>query len=789
MTGTTDTRRRGIRVALTAGFSLVLLLLVVIWVGVSNMQAIQSHLNRIVENHNVKKDLVTVMRNAARERTVNMYRMITLSDPFARDQEFLSYNRNGAVFADARIRLKQLPLDTREQEILALQGAETGRTVVLQEQVVDLALTDRLSEASQLLYAQTVPAQDRVLVYLTQLQDYQTEASWIAERRARARLDQARTLMVVSGGMALVLGVLIALFVVRYTTQAEASLYREKKKAVVTLHSIGEGVITTDARGRVNYLNSVASELTGWSAAKARGHQLVDVFKVRNDQGELQMSDPVKVAVSEDRIFNSGEDLTLENQRGERFAVEYTVAPIRDHGGTVLGAVLVFRNVTEIREMASQMTYQATHDTLTGLINRFEFERRLELAVQGARDERMHHTLFYMDLDQFKVVNDTCGHVAGDALLQQITAQLQANTRRSDTLARLGGDEFALLLANCSLDSALHTADALCQAINNFRFAWDDQSFAVSASIGVVEIGPDSGTMTDLLSAADNACYIAKDLGRNRVHVFKPDDLALAKRRGEMQWLPRIRNALENGQFQLFYQRIVPVCAPREEQHCEILLRMLDSDGKVVPPGAFIPAAERYGLMHAVDRWVIGEAFGFLSANPRYVADPNQLWTINLSGQTICDDNFLDFVVAQFRDKAVPPRNICFEITETTAIRNLNRAAELMATLKAMGCRFALDDFGSGLSSFNYLKHLDADFLKIDGSFVTDMLNDAMDCAMVESINQIGQLLGLRTIAECVQDSDVLERLHTLRVDFAQGSCVHSPEPLAAWGSRARISA
>jgi len=775
---------------LTAGFSVVLLLLaVVIWVGLSNMQAIQSHLNRIVENHNVKKDLVAVMRNAARERTMNMYRMITLTDPFARDEEFLVYNRNGALFAEARLKLKQMPLDAREQEILDLQGAETGRTVVLQEQVVDLALNDRLTEAGKLLYAQTVPGQDRGVVYLTQLQDYQTEASRTAERNARARLGQARTLMVVSGGMALVLGALIALFVVRYTTQAEASLYREKKKAVVTLHSIGEGVITTDARGRVNYLNSVASELTGWSTADAHGHELMDIFKVRDERGELVISNPVRVAVSEDRIFNSGEDLTLENQRGERFAVEYTVSPIRDQGGAVLGAVLVFRNVTEIREMANQMTYQATHDTLTGLINRFEFERRLELALESARDEGVHHSLFYMDLDQFKVVNDTCGHVAGDALLQQITAQLQANTRRSDTLARLGGDEFALLLANCSLDSALHTADALCGAVNNFRFAWEDKSFAVSASIGVVEIGPESGTITDLLSAADNACYIAKDLGRNRVHVFKPDDIALAKRQGEMQWLPRIRGALEGGQFRLFYQRIVPVSAAPEEQHCEILLRMVDTDGIVVPPGAFIPAAERYGLMHAVDRWVISAAFDYLSANQRYVTDPNQLWTINLSGQTICDDGFLDFVIAQFGEKRVPPRNICFEITETTAIRNLNRAAELMATLKSMGCRFALDDFGSGLSSFNYLKHLDADFLKIDGSFVTDMLQDDMDCAMVESINQIGQLLGLRTIAECVQDAEVLDRLHALRVDFAQGSCIHSPEPLAAWGSRARISA
>jgi diguanylate cyclase (GGDEF)-like protein/PAS domain S-box-containing protein len=790
VTDAPGSQRRGIRLALSTGFSVVLLLLaVVVWVGLSNMEAIQSQLNRIVEDRNVKKDLVAVMHRAARERTVNMYRMITLADPFARDEEFLLYNRNGALFAEARMKLMQMPLDAREQEMLDLQGAETGRTVSLQEQVVDLALRDETTAASELLYAQTVPGQDRVFVYLSQLQEYQTEATRMAEQNARSRLGQARTLMFVSGGTALLLGALIALFVVRYTTEAEARLIREKKKAVVTLHSIGEGVITTNALGRINYLNSVASDLTGWSTSDAQGRDLQDIFKLRDDQGEVLTVNPVTVALTEDRILNSGKDLTLENQAGEEFAVEYTVAPIRDDGGGVLGAVLVFRNVTEIRGMAKQMAYQATHDTLTGLINRFEFERRLELALQSTRDEGKHHTLFYMDLDQFKVVNDTCGHIAGDALLRQITEHLQANTRRSDTLARLGGDEFALLLANCRLDSALHTADTLCNAVNDFRFVWEDKSFGVSASIGVVEIGPESDTITDLLSAADNACYVAKDLGRNRVHVFQPDDIALAKRQGEMQWLPRIRQALEQEQFRLFYQRIVPVSATLEEQHCEILLRMADADRDLVPPGAFIAAAERYGLMDDIDRWVINAAFDHLSTNQSCVADPNQLWTINLSGQSICDEQFLDFVMAQFRDKRVPPRNICFEITETTAIRNLSRAAELMSPLKSMGCRFALDDFGSGLSSFNYLKHLDVDFLKIDGSFVKDMLDDAMDCAMVESINQIGQLLGLRTIAEWVDDEQVFTKLQGLRVDFAQGYWIHAPEPLAAWSRRVRESA
>ena len=767
----------------------LLLLAFVVWVGLSNMEATRSQLNRIVESHNVKKDLVAAMRNAARERTLNMYRMITLNDPFERDEEFLVYVRNGARFAQAREKLKAMSLDKKEQEILDAQGGETGRTTALQEQVVDLALRDERETAIKLLYEKTVPGQNRVFVYLTQLQEYQTKATRKAEQTASSRLSQTRIVMFASGGTALVLGVLIAFFVVRYTMHAEARLLREKKKAVVTLHSIGEGVISTDAQGRINYLNSVAEELTGWNTERARGRDLREVFRIHNRKKQVSNLNPVAIALAEDRILNSSKDLTLFNQAGEEFAVEYTVAPIRDHSGGVLGAVLVFRNVTEIRRMANEMAYQATHDTLTGLINRFEFENRLELALEAAREQGNFHTLCYMDLDQFKVVNDTCGHIAGDALLKQLTAQLQANTRKSDTLARLGGDEFGLLLANCNLDSALHTAQALCGAVADFRFVWEGKTFGVSASIGVVEISPHSGTVTELLSAADNACYVAKDLGRNRIHVFQPDDVDLAKRRGEMQWLPRIRDALEHDQFRLFFQRIVSLSTETDEQHCEILLRMLDIDDTLVPPGAFIPAAERYGLMNSVDRWVISSAFDFMARHPDYVSHSGQLWTINLSGQTLCDDHFLDFVIGQFREKKIPPGNICFEVTETTAIHNLNRAIDLMSTLKVMGCRFALDDFGSGLSSFTYLKHLHVDFLKIDGSFVKDMLDDPMDCAMVESINQIGQLLGLRTIAEWVENIQLQEKLQELRVDYAQGYFVHKPEPLEAWLRHMRNSA
>ncbi|MGD8854471.1 MAG: diguanylate cyclase, partial [Gammaproteobacteria bacterium] len=570
---TASTTGRHIKLALVGGFSVVLLLSAAnVQVGLSHMEAIQAQLNRIVENHSVKKDLVTAMRRAARERTVSLYRMITLDDPFARDEEFMRFNRNGTAFAQARIRLKAMPLDAKEQVLLERQGVETGRTVDLQQKVADLTQQDHLTEAGRLLYAETVPGQERVFVHLNELQDYQTQATRLAEERARQKLSRARAVMFGSGAAVLLLGALIAVLVVRYTTRAEARLILEKKKAVVTLHSIGEGVIRTNARGRINYLNTVASTLTGWDTEKAYGRELLEVFRVVDDRGQELRDNPVSVSIAQNRILNSSGHLGLRNPDGEEFGIEYTVAPIRDHQGRALGAVLVFRNMTEMRRMANQMAYQATHDTLTGLINRFEFESRLEAALEGARDEGKRHTLFYMDLDQFKVVNDTCGHVAGDELLKQLAARLHARTRKTDTLARLGGDEFGLLLVNCSLEAALHTAHALRNEITGFRFVWDNICFDVSASIGVVEVKSDSGTVANLLSAADNACYVAKDLGRNRVHVFQPDDDALTRRQGEMQWLPRIRAALENGSFCLFHQRIVPVSPALHEQHCEILL-------------------------------------------------------------------------------------------------------------------------------------------------------------------------------------------------------------------------
>ena len=431
-----------------------------------------------------------------------------------------------------------------------------------------------------------------------------------------------------------------------------------------------------------------------------------------------------------------------------------------------------------IDEATERLSYQATHDALTGLVNRREFERRLEKALASARAEGRVHALCYLDLDQFKIVNDTCGHVAGDELLRQLTGLLQGKVRDADTLARLGGDEFGVLLNDCPLEQAQIVADLLRQTVKDFHFVWHERPFAIGVSIGLVPITQDSGTLAKVLSCADTACYAAKDLGRNRVHVYRAEDSELAQRQGEMNWVARITHAIEENRFRLYCQTIMPLAdEDKEGRHFEVLLRMLDDDGQIIPPMAFIPAAERYNLMPSIDRWVVSTTFGLYWK--LFSRDGgHHTCTVNLSGPSMSDEFFLEFIKRQFDLYQVPHDHICFEITETAAISNLNRAVAFIGELRALGCRFSLDDFGSGLSSFTYLKNMPVDYLKIDGSFVRDMAVDPMDHAMVSAINQVGHVMGLKTIAESVENEATREALREMGVDFAQGIAIEPPRPL-----------
>ncbi len=439
-------------------------------------------------------------------------------------------------------------------------------------------------------------------------------------------------------------------------------------------------------------------------------------------------------------------------------------------------AVIQIQDITEARQLSEQLTYQASHDTLTGLTNRRDFETRLKRALERLSAAPSGHVVAYIDLDQFKVINDTCGHVAGDELLRQLGRILNANLRTSDTLARLGGDEFGLLLENCSLENASLVVEKLHAAFDEFRFVWDDKHFNLGASIGLVPIN-EAATVSEILSQADAACYAAKEQGRNRTHVSSKDDKMLARQRGEMEWVAKINHALEENRLCLYFQTIIPLHGEHCGEHYELLLRMLDNDGKLVPPGAFLPAAERYNLSVKLDRWVIDTALRWLSGNDD-VSNNLGLCSINLSGPSLGDVKLLEMILQRLEHSKVPAEKICFEVTETAAIANLATATHFINTLGARGCQFALDDFGSGLSSFAYLKTLPVDYLKIDGVFVKDMADDPIDFAMVKSINEIGHVMGKKTIAEFVENESILKKLKEIGVDFAQGYGIAKPRPI-----------
>jgi diguanylate cyclase (GGDEF)-like protein/PAS domain S-box-containing protein len=564
--------------------------------------------------------------------------------------------------------------------------------------------------------------------------------------------------------------------------QAKEALHQEKERAQVTLRSIGDGVITTDLNGDIEYMNTVAEQSTGWKLQDARGKPMLAVFKLVDEKTLEPPPDPAALCLEQGKAtMLAGHLLLIHRYRNQKLSVEVNASPIRDSNADITGVVLVFHDVTELRGLAKKMSYQATHDSLTGLLNRREFENRVKQAIDNACTENIRHAICYVDLDNFKVVNDTSGHFAGDELLKQLTIRLRMELREADTLARLGGDEFGILLEGCSMENAQEPAEAIRKVVEEFRFVWDNRSFRIGASIGLVEITQDSGTLTDILSAADSACYIAKDQGRNRVHVYQPNDEAVSERHGQMQWVQRIQDVLEQNRFRLFFQpiaRLNNVAGEKNLTHGEVLIRMLDENNKIVGPGSFIPAAERYQLMPAIDRWVASNTFRMLTLDREKVSKHISSCCINLSGQSLSDERFMDYLINEIECFGVPPEILVFEITETAVIANLCNASKLIHTLRQMGCRFALDDFGVGLSSFGYLKNLPVDYLKLDGCFVKNMVRDNIDHAMVQAINQIGHTMGIKTIAEYVEDELTLEAVTEVGVDYAQGYIIAKPMPI-----------
>jgi diguanylate cyclase (GGDEF)-like protein/PAS domain S-box-containing protein len=765
-----------------AGFGLVLVLMTGLTaIGLTRVTALHERMEVLSEEHDAKIGLVFAMVTAARERAVSLHRLALLTDPFEWDEEMLDFSRWAANFIQARDKLVALGLNPEEKRVLSqsLELARHGER--LQAKVAGLFQQGNVAEAKRFLLNEVIPTQRMVIGQLAALTDLQQEQERKASAAAASSYRSGLLLMGVLGLVAVALGALIALYVMRRTVLTEKALFQEKERAQVTLDSIGDGVITTDDEGKVVYFNPVAEQLTGWKLEEVQGLTLRWAFNVVDAFTRKQIDHPAFDGSVEGTMVNVYENVLLVNNDGRDFDIESSVSPIRNQAGAAIGSVLVFRDVTQARELAKQLAWQAAHDQLTSLINRREFDLRLTRLLDSTKSGGDHHALLYMDLDQFKVVNDTAGHAAGDEMLRQLADKLRLQIHGNDTLARLGGDEFGVLLEHRSLDDALKIANALRKIVQDFRFTCEGRTFEVGVSIGLAPITAHSGSPANLMSCADAACYAAKDNGRNRVSVYNPEDIDLMQRQSEMRWVTDISKAFEEQRFRLYSQPIRPL---GEEQigghHCEILLRMIDVNGEVISPGTFMPAAERYGLMPVIDRWVIRTLFAAVSESLSRSAESNppRICSINLSGASLNDEYFPGFLRDQISRYRIPPTALCFEITETVAISNLESVRRFMLELKQAGCRFSLDDFGSGMSSFAYLKDLPVDYLKIDGMFVKNMVQNPIDLAMVEAINRIGHVMGIQTIAEFVEDEAILEKLRSLGVNYAQGYWVGMPAPL-----------
>ena len=528
---------------------------------------------------------------------------------------------------------------------------------------------------------------------------------------------------------------------------------------------------TLSATCHILHTNRFGAEYLGYTADELSRRSILDLYLA--DDRSLALDNLAAARDVPGRVHRW--DIRHRKKNGDVLWMRNTARAVRDAN---LDLVLVTcEDIDDTYRLSELLSFQAQHDELTGLANRKSLEGRLHQVIDSAHSEHSEHALAIVDLDQFKLINDACGAEAGDELLRRVARLLKGAARKRDIVARIGGDEFAVLLEDCSLAAALATAEALRAAIEREVFTWRERAHAVTASVGIVPINDLCDTPSSVLSMADTACYAAKDSGRNRIHTYEPDNVPVLQRHGEMRWATRIQQALHEQRFELCRQRIEPLAAPAGGAHYEILLRMRDELGLVIMPGEFLPAAERYNLSSRLDRWVISNVFAWLGRAADELAALGQC-CINLSGQSIGQADMLDFILDTLAAGVVPPHKICFEITETAAIADLVQATRFMQRLKECGCRFALDDFGSGFSSLAYLKQLPIDYLKIDGAFVRDMANDSIDFAMVRSINDIGHLMGKLTVAEFVENSQTVELLRGVGVDFVQGYALSRPVPL-----------
>lgn len=739
--------------------------------GLHNLDKIQTHSETLVNQHQRKLELLNAMYGLARQRSTLLFQMAETPDAFDQDDLFLQFHRNATDFVTLREQLLRYPRTDQESQLLRLQLAASTRNGRLQNALADLIVEGRLEAAREQLAGEAIPGQEKAMSYLAALsQLVQDQArKLLAEGQNNHQAGVRQLLMV--GGITLILILSLLGYVFMRLSAGEDLLHGQ---ASATLNSVNEGVITIDRDARINFMNPVAEQLTGYELAEAYGKHIDHVYRIVNKGKHTPLPDPDQ---EQKNSIDRCDDLALTHAEGQLLPIEDSITSIRNRRGKRKGTAIVCRDVSERRQMNAQLNFQASHDALTGLYNRYAFETKLAESIQNATGPASRSTLLYLDLDQFKIINDTCGHAAGDELLQQLGREFHNVLRSGDTLARLGGDEFGILLHNCPISGGRRIAEALLKTTAEYHFSWHKHTFRVGLSIGITELNESTLDLQQALREADIACFTAKRQGRNRHQEYRDNDKTVVQHSGELQWVHRLTQALEQDRLVLYSQTILNVSGNnKDEWHFEILLRMLDDNNELIMPGAFIPVAERYGLMPRIDRWVIHAAMQALATtNP---ANGSLLCGINLCGASLNDETLYAFIEEELNESGLPASSFCFEITETDAITNLGAARHLIERLRGKGCSFALDDFGSGHASYTYLKNLPVDYIKIDGGFIVDLLSEPLDQEIVQSLNRVAHVMDIRTIAEFVEDQKTLEMLALIGVDHAQGYGIGQPEPL-----------
>jgi diguanylate cyclase (GGDEF)-like protein/PAS domain S-box-containing protein len=673
------------------------------------------------------------------------------------------------LFRDLADTMPEVILVHGEQIMFA--NHEAGELLgVPPESLVGRDVTDIIRPAyrnrSRKVIAEQLAGGQQAVRHELQLIDGEERARWVEATGTRMRYRGRSVILTVARD-------------ITYRKSVEATLGHGRHQAQITLESLGEGVITADASGNIDYMNAAAEKLTGTVRAESIGKAFGDVVKLVDESDHRDLGDPVsRSLVKRKRVSMGRRALLVPVGGGNEISIDASASPIVGPNDAVTGAVIIMRDVSELRGLTREMSYQASHDPLTGLVNRREFERQLNSALDRVKAEDGRHMLCYMDLDRFKVVNDTCGHQAGDNMLREVAALLREHVRDSDTVARVGGDEFSVLLMSCPLDKARQIGDDICAAVRGYRFTWQDRIFDVGISIGIVEISQKSGGLEDILSAADSACYVAKQEGRGRVHVYSAKDEAAARQRGEIHWLRKLQTAISEERFELYTQPIISVAGRVPSGPAvEVLLRMNDPEEGLILPQEFIRAAERYQLIGELDRWVLQATLDAVSSGAIRLPDERSV-AINLSGQTMAEPAFLDFVIECLDHSQLDPAQICFEVTESAVLGDIEHARRFIGVLHGMGCSFGLDDFGSDVGSLASLKGLDIDFLKLDGVYTHNLMTDSVSQEVVAAVTRLSMAVGFKVIAEQVEDQPSFDGLRDLGVNFIQGNYVEKPQAL-----------